>query len=392
MAPLTVAWISHFPVEWLPDAPENVRRLPREHPSSWQRVLLDELEKIPELRLHIIVLRKQFERDSTFERNGVTFHLIKTPGGFRAPSLFWVDTILIRRVLKRIKPDVIHAWGTERGAALVANRLGLPRVVTVQGLVSWYNQIVPPHWHDRLAGVLERHSLPRAPLITTESNFSVRWLRKQFPSVKVEQIEHAPDPIFHRVQRQPQIKPFRFIFVGTLDERKGGKFLIQALDQLRKEISFEFIVVGKPKPAMIESLRNYVATELWSQIIFKGNLTALQVADELNTVTMMIFPTLADVSPNAVKEAIVAGVPVVGSAVGGIPDYVIPGRNGILFRSGELKELIEAIRAACRHPLFSCGMVEPDVLAQMRDYLSPVLMGKRFLEMYQAAYRHGHED
>ncbi|HUA68267.1 MAG TPA: hypothetical protein VMA13_06940 [Candidatus Saccharimonadales bacterium] len=40
MTPLTVAWISQFPVEWLPDAPESVRRLPREHPSSWQRVLL----------------------------------------------------------------------------------------------------------------------------------------------------------------------------------------------------------------------------------------------------------------------------------------------------------------------------------------------------------------
>ena len=29
----------------------------------------------------------------TFERNGVTFHLIKTPAGMRAPSLFWLDTI-----------------------------------------------------------------------------------------------------------------------------------------------------------------------------------------------------------------------------------------------------------------------------------------------------------
>jgi glycosyltransferase involved in cell wall biosynthesis len=100
---------------------------------------------------------------------------------------------------------------------------------------------------------------------------------------------------------------------------------------------------------------------------------------------MMIFPTLADVSPNAVKEAVVAGVPVVGSAVGGIPDYVVPGHNGILFRAGGLTEFIGAIRAACRHPLFSRGMVEPETLARMRDYLSPALMGKRFLEIYDMA-------
>ena len=372
-------------MEWLPDAPEPLRRLPREHPSSWQRVLLEQLEKVTELRLHIIALRKEFERDFTFERNGVTFHCLKTPGGCRAPSLFWVDTILIRRALKKIRPDVIHAWGTERGAVLVANRLGFPRVVTIQGLMSWYNQIVPSSLHDRLAGILERYSLPRARLITTESNFSVQWLRDRFPKVRVEQVEHAPDPVFHQVRRQPQTKPLRFLFVGTLDQRKGGALLVRALDQLRNEISFELVVAGTLKPEMMESLRNQTSPESWQRVIFKENLTPPQVAHELSTATMMIFPTLADVSPNAVKEAVVAGVPVVGSDVGGIPDYVIPGQNGILFRAGDLAELVAAIRAACGHPLFSRGMVEPDVLAQMRDYLSPALMGKRFLEIYHVA-------
>ena len=61
--PLTVAWFSYFPVEWLPGVPEAVQRLPRQHPASWQRVLLAEFEKNPGLKLHVIVLRKQFERD-----------------------------------------------------------------------------------------------------------------------------------------------------------------------------------------------------------------------------------------------------------------------------------------------------------------------------------------
>ena len=41
--PLKVAWISYFPIEWLPDLPEPLRGLPRMHPASWQRVLLQEL-------------------------------------------------------------------------------------------------------------------------------------------------------------------------------------------------------------------------------------------------------------------------------------------------------------------------------------------------------------
>ena len=95
--PITVAWISDFPVEWLSDLPAEVRSLPRQHPGTWQMVLLAEMEKNPALRIHIIVLRKQLVQDFSFERNGVVFHLIKTPGGLRAASMFWLDTILIRR-------------------------------------------------------------------------------------------------------------------------------------------------------------------------------------------------------------------------------------------------------------------------------------------------------
>ena len=105
---MIVAWFSYFPVEWLPGVPDEVQRVPRQHPASWQRVLLAEFEKTRDLRLHIIVLRKYFERSFRFERNGVTFHLVKTLGGTRAPSLFWVDTVLIQRVLRVIKPDVVH--------------------------------------------------------------------------------------------------------------------------------------------------------------------------------------------------------------------------------------------------------------------------------------------
>lgn len=383
--PLTVAWFSYFPVEWLPDLPDELRNTPKLHPASWQRVLLNGLENNPTLRLHIVIVRKQFERDFTFERNGVTFHLIKTPGGWRAPSLFWLDTFLIGRVLRKIKPDVVHAWGTEQGAALVAKRLGYPRVVTVQGLLTWYGKIVPQNLYEKLAGLLERYSLARSPLVTTEARFSVQWVRQRHPHVRVEQIEHAPDPIFHRVQRRPQTQPLRLLFVGALEFRKGGDLVARALDRLRGEIQFELIVVGRRNPNIAETLERHVSHEFWRQVIFRENLTHVEVAAELETATMLLCPSRADVSPNAVKEAVAAGVPVVGTSVGGIPDYVQPGLNGILCAPGNLEELVAAMRAAAHHPQFRRGKVDAATLVRMREYLSPQLMAKRFLEVYHLA-------
>src|SRR5262245_6121825 len=139
-ARLTAAWISDFAIEWLPDLPASLGSLPKPHPMTWQQVLLGELEKRPDLALHIVALRKHISEDVSFERNGAFFHVLKTRGGWRAPSLFWLDTFLIGRLLRRIKPDVVHAWGTERGAGLVASRLHFPYLVTIQGLLSWYRQ------------------------------------------------------------------------------------------------------------------------------------------------------------------------------------------------------------------------------------------------------------
>ncbi len=100
---------------------------------------------------------------------------------------------------------------------------------------------------------------------------------------------------------------------------------------------------------------------------------------------MLLMPTRADTSPNAVKEAVVAGLPVVAATVGGIPDYVVQGKNGLLFPAGDLEAFTQSIRSACAHPLFARGQVEPATLAVERDYLSPEMMAKNFLAAYETA-------
>jgi len=381
--PLTIAWISFFPVEWMPDAPEEVRKLPRLHPASWQRVLLGELEKKPAIKLHVIVLRKQFARDLAFERNGVTFHLLKTPGGWRAPTFFWLDTWLIRRELAKIRPGVVHAWGAEQGAVLVASRLKYPFVATVQGLLTWYEQVAQLARYQKFAAWLERRSFPRAPVVTTESRFAVDFLKQRWPQMQVRQVEHAPDWTFHRLKRQPQLSPRRFLFVGGLSQIKGSDLLLRALDKLRGEFAFEILIVGKGDADFVAAMRQQISAELWEQVQFRHDLTPTEVAEEMARATLMIFPTRADTSPNSVKEAVVAGLPVVASAVGGIPDYVWSGRNGILFPSEDMEACVNAVRAAGEHPLFGRGEVEKAALDEARDYLSPRRMGEGFLEIYQ---------
>lgn len=380
---MTVAWCSYFPVEWLPDAPEEVRRLPKLHPATWQRVLLAELEKIPSLKLHILVLRRQFERSTSFERRGVTFHLIKTLPCTRAPSFFWLDTLLLRRALRDIRPDLVHAWGTENGAAMVAARLGYPSLVTMQGLINWLGELFPLGPYFRFTAMLERRSLRRARTVTAESAFAARYLREHYPHLEVRQIEHASQPCFARVERRPQTRPLRFVFLSSLNHAKGGDLFVRALDSLTGELDFEATVIGGVDEALKRTLTASTSPALWRRLTFKHNLTSEEVAAELATATMMIYTTRGDNSPNAVKESVAAGVPVIAADIGGIPDYVFPGRNGLLFPCGDAAACAAAVRAACAHPLFGQGRVDAATLAETRAYLSAERMGRSFFETYE---------
>ena len=381
--PLTVAWVSYFPLEWLPDPPEPIRLLPKRHPATWQRVLVDELKNRPGLKLHVIDLRNQLREDVTFEWDGVTFHGLKVPPLCRAPSLFWVDTFRIRRKLRQNNPDVVHAWGNEQGAALVASRLRYPYLVSVQGLLEWFVQVLQLSFYDRLTARVERISLRRASVATAESTFTADWLRQRHPRLDVRHVEYSPNWLFYHIERRPQTQPLRFLFVGAVSVRKGSDMLLLALDKLRTEIDFQLILVGIPHPEFIARMKARTSQALWERVEIIQSPPTSEVTEQLARATMVLFPARAETGPLAVKEAAVAGVPVVGGATGGIPDYIADDKNGFIFPPGDLPAFMNAIRRACAHPMFGRGLVDPATLAQVRAHLAPSRMAEGFHSIYR---------
>jgi glycosyltransferase involved in cell wall biosynthesis len=178
------------------------------------------------------------------------------------------------------------------------------------------------------------------------------------------------------------------VFIAHLGKRKGGDILIQALDQLRTTISFELVVIGDVEPLFLRQLQSATTPELWKHVKFKPRLQTPEIAKELASAALMVCPTRADTGPMAVKEAVIAGVPVVGSAIGGVTDYVVPNKNGILFAPGKWEECLVALRTAVTHPLFGKGLVDPETLLAKRRSLSPERMKASFLNAYSWARYH----
>jgi len=289
--------------------------------------------------------------------------------------------------LNRLQPSLVHAWGIEKGAAIIAPRLNRRFVTTVQGLLGWYKTQVPLPRYDQLLEPFERRCLPKANVVTTESKVAVQFLKERYPKLEVVQAEHAPNRLFIQTLRQPVTDPVSFISVGTLGHRKGTDLLLRGLDALIGKLNFKLTLVCGPETKYLESLKSTVSAGLWERVQIKPHLLPAEVAQEIAKSTLLLLPTRADTSPNAVKEAAVAGVPVVASQVGGIPDYITAGKNGVLFPPGDLVGFIAAVQTACAHPLFGSGKVDSETLVAVRQYLSPERMAENFLEAYRRAMR-----
>ena len=386
MKPLRVAWFTYFPVEWLPDVPQ-LREIPKQHPATWERVLWEEFKGHADLRLDIFSLRKEYARSFKFERANTVFHCVKTPGGLRGPSLYWVDTLLLARELRRIKPDLCHAWGSEYGGPIIASRLPYPALVTVQGILEWLKDHLELGWQQKISAALEKPGLRRARVVTAESRFAMEFLKERYAHLTLRQVEHAPNPIFFRIERQPQTKPIRLLCVSAFTAGKGADVLLRALAELERSREFELIWIGAVRADYRDQLRSAIPAQFWGRMQFRHHLTPDEIGVELSRATLFLYPTRADNSPNAVKEAVATGVPVVASRVGGIPDYVSDGKNGFLFDPGEVKDCVNALQRALSHNEFSQGIVNPEYLRTVREYLSPARMAEGFRGAYDTVLK-----
>ena len=83
-------------------------------------------------------------------------------------------------------------------------------------------------------------------------------------------------------------------------------------------------------------------------VFFLGALPQRQVADWIAAADLLCLPSHSEGSPNVVVEALASGVPVVATRVGGVPDLVADGVNGLLVPPADAHALSAALDEALR--------------------------------------------
>jgi glycosyltransferase involved in cell wall biosynthesis len=130
--------------------------------------------------------------------------------------------------------------------------------------------------------------------------------------------------------------------VASLTQKKGHAFLLEAVAALRaRGIRVSLVLAGDgPERASLEASASSFG--IADRVHFLG--VHEQVGDVLAVIDVFVLPSLTEGLPLALLEAMAAGKPIVATDVGGVPDVIVPGRNGVLVPARAAAPLADALQ------------------------------------------------
>jgi len=137
----------------------------------------------------------------------------------------------------------------------------------------------------------------------------------------------------------PQSRLLLFAAMNVSEERKGFRFLQEALDFLKSQhpdFQLEILVIGKSQPEILSALP-YPVHALG---MIKDQQELIRI---YGSADVFVIPSLEDNLPNTVMEALACGTPVAGFQTGGIPEMVGHLEQGFIAPQGDSRKLAEGI-------------------------------------------------
>ncbi len=147
---------------------------------------------------------------------------------------------------------------------------------------------------------------------------------------------------------QPRYEPGDYLlYFGRLVDLKGVRTLLEAMRHVRP--SARLVVAGDGE--LEAELRATAQQHGLSNVTFAGYLATDELIPLVQRAICTVFPSECyENYPLAVVESLACGTPVIGSDIGGIPDLVEDGVSGLLFESGNARQLAERIESLLADP------------------------------------------
>jgi glycosyltransferase involved in cell wall biosynthesis len=351
-------WLTPYPILSLEPEVRVKRRPSMEHPCSWIVNLSNALVERSDVELHVVTENSRVSSTQRTQKGRIAFHVVKTGIPFLNrgfPPWFPLDVLTgfranVARLTKEvlaIKPDIVHAHGTEAAYALAAAKTRLPCLISMQGIITELYKTAPCLRY-RVLRHYEQDCVRRARYFTCRTSFDTGFVQSVNPSARIFTIHEAMNPVYFQNEWHVRDED-RLLYVGSLQASKGLDILLEALQlvvQTKPKAMLTVIGPGNQGPyrQLCERLR------IADNVEFVGFLSASEVAKHHLSSQIFVLSSGNENSPNTLAEAMVSGLPVIATAVGGIPSMVEHGQTGWLVPPRNPAELAKAILQLLNDP------------------------------------------
>jgi glycosyltransferase involved in cell wall biosynthesis len=323
MSKLRIAILAHFPLEAL-DTGATGRG--GGQVCTWLPQLALSFNGNNDLEVHWVILDKTTRKTIIIKALGQYFHRVPAvPFSVDLALNYLPARIILRREIQRIKPDVVHAWGTEHIYSAALRDCRQPTILSMQGILTEYQRIggLSNDWRWRKMVATEAEIIRSATVVTSESQWGINRVLEIYPQAKCRMVEYGVHPGFYQIPWNPDKDHPFVLYVGGNSRRKGLNVLLEAM-KLLPHRDWQLRLAG------CDSLQNECEAAGIKDCLCLGLLPWDEMQRQLQGAWCSVLPTRGDTSPNSVKEARVVGLPVITTPYGGQAGYIHDGENGFI--------------------------------------------------------------
>lgn len=188
-----------------------------------------------------------------------------------------------------------------------------------------------------------RFSIRRSTRFIVLTDSWKQWTLSIVPLASVCIIPNVcPDPC--HIRQEIYLADFKnnILFLGRLEKEKGFKDLLSAVAYVRRSIPEVRLVCGGTGDE--SEVKKWVEKAGISDVVdLRGWISGYAKHECFQQAALLVLPSYIENLPMVIIEAMAAGLPIVASNVGGIPDVIETGNEGLLVRPGDVIGLSEAI-------------------------------------------------
>ncbi len=285
----------------------------------------------------------------------------------------------IKKICRRSPPDVLHSHGylPDVLAASLGRKFPVTRVSTVHGFTGG-------GWRNRVYEWLQRRSYARFDAVVAVSKKLALDLTPRASAEALQMLPNAWMPTEEQLSPEAarealslSLEVFHIGWVGRISREKGADILIEALPAL-SDIKLHVTLIGDGiERAKLDHRVNELNLE--DRVSFHGEIapaSRLFLAFDL-----YVLSSRTEGTPITLFEAMHAGVPIVATSVGGVPD-VVSSEDALLIPPEDPLALASAIRDVHDHPVDAARRA-----SHARSRLERDFAAMPWLESYERIYR-----